>query len=197
MQQPAKPSQWTHSLAKSLLVVVPTYSLAAYGALSAESSNLTMGGSTIPPIIGALVVILFTLTHGVVPVFFYRFFFQGLESGKGGEAKTNSSLNLATAFVNLHMTVWYGFPILGLAAMTHWYSLIWVALHLILAKKHHRRWMYLEHGSTCMALLLFIITFAGGDLFPIGIAVVFLQSLLLTIVEWKGKDYRIEQVETN
>ena len=107
------------TLAKSLLVVVPTYSLAAYGALSAESSNLTMGGSTIPPIIGALVVILFTLTHGVVPVFFYRFFFQGLESGKGGEAKTNSSLNLATVFVNLLG----GFPILGLAAMTHWYSL--------------------------------------------------------------------------
>ena len=176
-------------------MLVPTYNLAAYGALSAESSNLTMGGRTIPPIIGALAVTLFTHTHGVVPVFFYRFFFQGLDSGKAGQVKTNSPLNLVTVFVNLHMTLWYGFPILGLAAMTNWYSLIWVSSHLILAKKHHRRWTYLEHGLTCVALLLFMITFSGGDPFPIGIIVVFLQSLLLTIVEWKGRNHWIEQVE--
>ena len=50
-----------------------------------------------------------------------------------------------------------------------------------------RRWVFLEHGSTSMALLLFVVCFSGENIFPVGMIVVLLQSLLLTLVEWKGK----------
>ena len=38
-----------------------------------------------------------------------------------------------------------------------------------------------------MALLLFVVCFSGENIFPVGMIVVLLQSLLLTLVEWKGK----------
>ncbi len=175
------------SVFNAMLVVVPTYLLAAYGILSTSNSELANAANTIPPIVGAFVTVLFTLTHGVVPVFFYRLFVGGIEAVKSTSGKSNPGMLIATGFTILHMTIWYGGPILGLASMTNWYSIGWVALHVIFAGKHRRQWAYLEHGSTSMALFLFLVMFSKDNLYPIGIVVVIFQSLLLTIVEWKGK----------
>jgi len=176
------------SLCRALLVVVPTYGLAAYGVLSNRSPELTSANQNIPSIVGALFILLFTLTHGVVPVFFYRLFFSGIEETKKSSSDQNTVTLMVHAFATLHMTIWYGAPIIALAAMTNWYSLGWITLHVILAGKRYRRWSYLEHGSTSMALALFLTVFSEHNLFPTGIIVVMLQAALLTLVEWKGKE---------
>jgi len=41
--------------------------------------------------------------------------------------------------------------------------------------------------SYSMAQLLFLVCFSEASLFPIGVAVVVIRSLLLTFVEWKGE----------
>ena len=79
--------------------------------------------------------------------------------------------------------------------MTGWYSLAWVFVHVLLAGRGQRRWAFLEHGSTSLALLLFLICFSGAGLFPIGVIVVLFQSLLLTVVEWKGKGLWVKEAE--
>lgn len=173
------------SLIKALLVVIPTYALAIYGVVT--TSNHDFQSASIPPLVSAMVTLLFTLTHGVVPIFFYRLFLGGLEGSSQKGSRKPDGIMIVTGFITLHMTIWYGAPIIGLAAMTNWYSLAWVALHILFAGKHRRQWTFLEHGSTSVALILFMTTFSGSDLFPTGIIVVLLQSLLLTIAEWRGK----------
>ena len=44
-----------------------------------------------------------------------------------------------------------------------------------------------------MAMGLFLICFSMADLFPVGIVVVLFQSLLLTLVEWKGKGLWVKE----
>ncbi|MDE0736743.1 MAG: hypothetical protein OSB47_13035 [Pirellulaceae bacterium] len=41
----------------------------------------------------------------------------------------------------------------------------------------------MQHGSTSIALGLFVICFSGKNLFPVGILIVPLQALLLTVIE--------------
>ena len=173
------------SLRNALLVVVPTYTLTAYGVVTANSSSWISNPT--PPIPAAFFTLLFTLTHGVIPVLFYRLFTGGSDSDNRNGRSPNPVNQIATGIVILHMILWYGVPIIGLAVFTDWYSLAWFPLHICFAGKHHRKWVYLEHGSTSMALCLFLVNFAGSDLFPTGIVVVILQSLLLTFLEWRVK----------
>jgi len=84
-------------------------------------------------------------------------------------------------------------PIIGLAVATGWYSLAWVVVHVLFAGRGRRQWAFLEHGSTSMAMGLFLICFSMADLFPVGIVVVLFQSLLLTLVEWKGKGLWVKE----
>ena len=183
------------ALLRSLLVVVPTYCAAVCGLRFGLAQPFGGGdGFGVPVLLGAFIVAMFTFTHGVVPVFFYRFFTGVLDSvSQAKETATDSRLRpdffllFLSGFVYLHMGVWYGGPMIVLAALTGWLSLAWGFLHLLLAGHGRRRWVFLEHGSTSMALLLFVICFSGSNLFPVGMLVVLFQALLLTLVEWKGK----------
>ena len=168
-------------------MVLPTYALAAWGVMSGSNAEFANTGNSIPPGVGCLVTLLFTLTHGVVPVFFYRIFFIGVDAARTGGQGLNQGLRIANLFTTLHMALWYGLPAILLAAMTSWYSLGWFVFHLIIAGKKRRRWTFIEHGSTSVALLLFLVMFSETNLFPLGIVVVISQSLLLTLAEWKGR----------
>ncbi|MDB4679193.1 hypothetical protein OAE79_02530 [Rhodopirellula sp.] len=177
------------SIMRSLLVVVPTYILAAVGlSFNQNVESIQAGNETIPPLIGTLFCLLFTLTHGVIPVFFYSIF-TGITTGtdKDSSNELNPVAMCISGFVYLHMGLWYGAPIIGLATVTGWLNVAWVVLHILLAGKGNRRWAFLEHGSTSMALGLFIVCFSGANLVPLGLTVVVLQAFLLTLVEWKGK----------
>ena len=143
---------------------------------------------------GAYIVALLTFTHGVVPIFAYRFFVDGLNlftsrADSTGDKRLQSKpfLRLMSGFGYLHMAVWYGGPIILFAVLCGWISLAWAFVHVLLAGHGRRWWVFLQHGSTSMALVLFVLCFSGDHLFPVGVLVVLFQSLLLTIVEWKGK----------
>ena len=180
------------SFFSSVLVVLPTYALAAWGVMSGSNAEFANTGDSIPPGVGCLVTLLFTLTHGVVPVFFYRIFFIGIDAARTGGQGLNRGLRIANLFTTLHLALWYGLPAILLASMTSWYSLGWFVFHLIIAGKKRRRWTFIEHGSTSVALLLFLLMFSETNLFPLGIMVVIFQSLLLTLAEWKGRTLWVE-----
>ena len=179
----------------ALQVVVPTYCLSVIGLAFGNGLRFVGDdGSRMPVLFGLLIVPMFTFTHGVVPVFFYRLFIgvlesflAGMETGGGKQLSSKIIFRFVYGFVYLNMGFWYGVPIVALAALTGWLSLGWGVLHVLLAGTGRRRWVFLEHGSTSMALLLFVVCFSGENMFPAGVMVVLFQSLLLTLVEWKGK----------
>ncbi len=175
------------SFFSSVLVVLPTYALSAWGVMSGSNGEFTNNSDSIPPVVGCLVTLIFTLSHGVIPVFFYRIFFIGIDAARTGAQGMSQGLRIANLFTTLHMAAWYGLPAIALAAMTSWYSLGWFVFHLVIAGKKRRRWTFIEHGSTSVALLLFLVMFSETNLFPLGIVVVISQSLLLTLAEWKGR----------
>jgi len=195
MRQQAEEFGLGKSLARTFLLVLVTYALAAMGlALNIKPLFNAGGNGGIPPIMGAVVVLLFTLTHAVVPVFFYSIFTTFIDAAKKHpSAQANpGGLLIASGFFYLHFGCWYGLPILGLASVTGWLSLSWVLLDVLRAGNGQRRWTFLQHGSTSIALGLFVICFSGKNLFPVGILIVPLQALLLTVIEWKGKDLWIK-----
>jgi hypothetical protein len=195
MRQQAEDFGFGKSLARTFLLVLVTYALAALG-LALNIKPLFNAGinAGIHPIVGAVVVLLFTLTHAVVPVFFYSIFASVIDAAKKhSSAQANpGGLLIASGFFYLHFGCWYGLPILGLASLTGWLSLSWVLLDVLRAGSGQRRWAFLQHGSTSIALVLFVICFSGKNLFPVGILIVPLQALLLTVIEWKGKDLWIK-----
>ncbi len=180
----------TASLLRAAVPVVATYASVAIGlawsdgGLGAEFSHL------ISPLVGVPVVLLFTCTHAVLPVFFYQRYLDTLQrvtpTGQGPSA--NLMVAAMRRFVGLHMAVWFGIPILALAFLTGWLSLAWAAGHLVLAKRGSRAWVFVEYGSTSMALVLFVVCFSGDNLFPWGLGVVVMQALLLTILDWKARE---------
>ena len=192
-------SQFPGALLRALLVVVPTYCVAAFGVRFGLAQPFGgEDGLGVPVILGAFIVLLFTVTHGIGPIFFYRFFMGVLEifsraqkTAADDRLRLNPILPLTFRFfrfyVGLSMTFWYGIPIIFLGALTGWMSLGWAFLHILLAGRGHRRWVFLEHGATAMALSLFVVCFSGNNLFPVGMMVGLFQALLLTLVEWKGK----------
>ncbi len=192
-------SQFPHALLRALLVVVPTYCVAAFG-VRFELAQPFGGedGLGVPVILGAFIVLLFTVTHGIGPIFFYRIFMGILEIfSRTQKTAADDGVRLNPIpphtfrffrfYVGLSMAFWYGIPIIFLGALTGWMSLGWAFLHILLAGRGHRRWVFLEHGATAMALSLFVVCFSGNNLFPVGMMVGLFQALLLTLVEWKGK----------
>ena len=183
------------ALLRAVLVVVPTYCAAVCGLkLGLVQPFGGEDGFGVPALLGAFIVPVFTFTHGVVPVFFYRVFTGVLDSftqakKTAADNRLHSSPVMAifSGFTYLHMGIWYGVPMIFLAALTGWLSLPWGLLHVLLAGHGRRRWVFLEHGSTSMALLLFVVCFSGSNLFPVGVIVALFQALLLTLVEWKAK----------
>jgi hypothetical protein len=165
---------WQHPFWRAFLPVGGTYALTVAGLMWGPA--LQIDRTQMSPIVGGLVVLLFTVSHAVVPVFFYRAFFAG------GRPPV-----FIAGFIYFHMGMWFGIPIVGLAAMTNWLSLAWVAVHMGLARRGTRVWVYLENGSTSLALLLFLMAFSGEAIFPWGVIVVACQSTLLTVLEYKAR----------
>ena len=148
---------------------MPTYCLSVIGLAFGNAPRFVGDdGFGMPIFVGLLIVPMFTFTHGVVPVFFYRLFTGVLESfsaamktGHGKQLSSKNLLRFMYGFVHLNMVFWYGVPIVALAVLTGWLSLGWGVLHVLLAGTGRRRWVFLEHGSTSMALLLFVTCFSG------------------------------------
>ena len=93
------------------------------------------------------------------------------------------------------MGLWYGAPSLALAWMTGWLTIPAAVIHIALARKGTRTWVFLEYGSTSFALLLFVMWFSGENLLPNGILVVIFQICLLTIIDWKGRGLWVQKPE--
>ena len=175
----------SRALARALQVVVPTYCLSALGLTFGLTPlfSLPHDPSVLAPL-GACIVALLTFTHGAVPIFAYKFFVDGLnlfakkaDSTSDKRLQSEPFLRLMSGLGYLHMAVWYGGPIIVLAILSGWISLAWGLIHVLLAGHGRRWWVFLQHGSTSMALVLFILCFSGDHLFPVGVLVVLFQSL--------------------
>ena len=79
--------------------------------------------------------------------------------------------------------------------MTGWLTIPAAVIHIALARKGTRTWVFLQYGSTSMALLLFVMMFSGENLLPNGILVVIFQIFLLTIVDWNGRGLWVQEPE--
>jgi len=170
------PKALQHPFWRALLPVGGTYACAVAGSM--WGAGVEINRDKMSPFGGALIVLLFTLSHAVIPVFFYRAFFGG--AGKRAPASV-------AGFIYFHMGMWFGIPIIGLASMTNWLSLAWVVVHMAIARRGTRTWTYLENGSTSLALLLFLVAFSREAMFPWGVIVVACQSALLTVLEYKAR----------
>lgn len=183
------------SFLRSLVPVGLTYSAALIGIKYFGFGNSEFTSTNLPSgIVGLLVVPLFTLTHCVVPVFFYFIFvaaIQGMRQGMKSTAvrpQTFAFFLVFSGFVYLHMAIWYGVPAIVLVYFTGWLSIPIAIVHIALAKKGTRTFVFLEYGSTSFALLLFFFMFSASEIFPLGLVVAFFQIMLLTVVDWKGRD---------
>ena len=182
------------SFFRSLLPVGLTYSSALIGItfFSGEEAEFLQAENSAG--LGLFLVPLFTLTHCVVPVFFY-FIFVSAIVGMKKQMKTAGWASagflpflMFSGFIYLHMGFWYGVPTLLLAYSTEWLTIPVAILHILLAKRGTRTWLFLEYGSTSFSLLLFLFIFSGKEFFPYGVLVMLFQISLLTIVDWKGRD---------
>lgn len=179
-----------NSVLRALLVVVPTYVLAALGMRwqAGQPGGMPIDGPDVPAVVAVFVVLIFTLSHGVIPVFFYAIFRGAVVAVRSATGSRWNPISLfISGFIGLHMVLWYGFPLAGLGFVNGWYTPAWAAFGVITAKRGERQWAWLEHGSTAMSLMLFQFVMSDVSLFPWGLLVVVMQSLLLTFAEWKGK----------
>jgi hypothetical protein len=171
------------SVLKSLLIVTATYTLAIAG------MHFGLGGPENLPE-GSLVksdgdaslglVLIFTASHAVLPVFFYAFFLWLIpRDGRVG--------GYITLFIYLHMGLWFGIPIIGLALISGWLNLIWAVVHVALARPGRRTFTFIEYGSTSLALFLFLTAYGEGPFFPSGLFLAVAQAAMLTIVDIVGE----------
>lgn len=179
------------SFLRSLVPVGVTYSAALIGIQYYSGERFEFESPA--GLAGLLIVPLFTLTHCVVPVFFYFIFvsaIHGMKKNMRAGAANPAMLVpflLFSGFIYLHIGLWYGIPAIALAFMTEWLTIPVAVIHIALAKKGTRTWVFLEYGSTSFALLLFLLVFSAEELFPVGLLVALFQILLLTLVDWKGR----------
>lgn len=142
--------------------------------------------STLDPLVDLLGVVLFSATHAVLPVIFYRFLI-GVPGRMWAASKSpfdRAMPGMGVVFGYLHMFAWFGLPAIGFAASTSWFPLAGAAAHIILARRGRRTWVFLEWGATSMSLWLFFSTFDGRpDIAGWAVAAATLQGLLLTLME--------------
>ncbi|MCY3020515.1 MAG: hypothetical protein NTW87_15955 [Planctomycetota bacterium] len=133
------------------------------------------------------IMLLFTATHGVVPVFFYSVFLRNKEVPGCGKA-----------FVYLHMGLWYGAPAAALALQVHWLPLVGAAAHVALSRSGTRAWRFLQYGSASLSLLLFLLLL-GGFKQPVPLWFMILaavcQCLLLSVAGAFGRKLWVQDKE--
>lgn len=172
---------------KSLLIVTATYTLAVVGMYYGLGGpeKLTLDVNTNPDRDASLgMILMFTASHAVIPVFFYAVF---LWSYREAPRRDVGAGGCTLRFIYLHMGLWFGVPIIGLAAKTGWLSLIWVVVHVALAQPGRRTFTFMEYGSTSVALFLFLSSYGKGTFFPEGLFIVIVQAAMLTIVDYFGE----------
>ena len=180
-------------MVRAFLVVALTYALAVVG-VSFNAKPLPGGVGEIPALGGAFIVLLLTFTHGVAPVFFYSVFAgPGMTAGEDSAQKYNCESLTRNCFVFLHAGFWYGLPIFLLADLTNWLSPVWIVVDVLFSGHGRRSWVFYQHGSTSLALVLFLVCLSGTNLFPVGLLVVLFQAVLLTFMDWKGKHLWVKE----
>ncbi len=164
---------------RALVPVAVSYGLAAAGTFWWPSDLLrSVKQDPLPPWIGLPVILLFTATHAVVPAFFYRPFVAVAQATR---------IRALGCFTYVHMGFWYGLPMLVLAAITGWLGLIGVVVHLALARRGTRTWVFFEYGSTAVSLLLLLAVTAMKSPLLWDVPVALGQILLLTFMEVKAR----------
>jgi hypothetical protein len=180
------------SFLRAALPVVGMYISAALGAVlfGGVPVEIKVQG---PPLSLAAMVLLLTVTHAVAAVFLFRFlldflaqFAVAIPSGPQGRV-ARVAIGGFRAWVWLFIGLWLGLPIVVLAYLTGWLSLVWAVFHVALARRGSRAWAFFEYGSTSTALLLIVVCFSAVRLFPLGIVVVLLQATLLAILELSAR----------
>ena len=171
-------------LLQALVVVLSTYGLTTLGILRDSEDLLSEGRLDGGPATG--LVILFTFTHAIIPMFFYWMFLSPLK-GKQGKSIPQGGRFLVMGFIYLHMGIWYLSPMIGLALYTKSLAPAWMILHILLARRGNRTWVFLQYGSTAFALLLFVFFVSMTNFYPQGLLVVVSQTGLLTLANWNAK----------
>lgn len=160
--------QDNHPFVRALAPVLITYFLAAVGTVYMHPASAPTDPLLFP--CGLYPAIGFMIFHAV-------FLYAGDERGR----------RVAKYCSPLVIYGWFGWPILVLACNTGWLTLGVAAVHIALARRAERTWVFVEYGATSLALLLLLVGF-GGVQFPWGLAIVFLQSLVLTgLAVWGRK----------
>ena len=177
------------SFMRSFLPVVGTYLSAALGLTLFEDGHVARFKMQESPLLLAGIVPMLTVSHAVLPVFFFRAFLDGLAHFRS-IMRPDAAGRMFRVYVRvfrvvvcLGMGVWLAVPAIALAYLTGWLSLAWAAFHVVLARRGTRAWTFITYGSSSMALLLWVVCFSAEGLFPLGIVVVVLQALLLTILD--------------
>ena len=166
------------SLAFSFVLILPTYLLVVCDYLFGANPLLDVDGSISESFVSRMFwVVLFTLMFPIAPTLFFH---------------QNPKLYSNGLFVG----VFYGVPILFLASMSGWFSVIWIALCVVGAGRGRRRWAFIQVGATAWSLILFLMAFSRAELFPAGLFVVLVQVVLLTLLDWKGKHLWVKQGAT-
>lgn len=167
-------------MARVWLPVAITYVLAAVELQARITSKMELGQ---PPTWAFLwlfvVILLFTLLVTAGPVWAFA------------EMHKRKWRDRALFFVG--MGLFYGLPIVLVALIiSGWLISLGAALHVLLARRASRAWVFLEYGSTSFGLFL-LLMFAPLALFPWGILVAIAQGLLLALVELKFRPLWIDQ----
>ena len=174
----------TIPLLQALVVVFSTYGITTLGIV--RDSEDVLSESHLAGGLATGLVILFTFTHGIIPMFFYWMFLSPLQ-GKHGKSIPQGGRFIVRGFIYLHMGIWYLSPMIGLALYTKSLAPAWMVLHILLAGRGNRTWVFLEYGSTAFALLLFVFFVSMANFYPQGLLVVAAQTGILTLANWKGK----------
>ncbi|MCY3020512.1 MAG: hypothetical protein NTW87_15940 [Planctomycetota bacterium] len=173
---------------EAFVVVFVLYGLALVGIRMLTDVPVEATEPREMPLPAALgLMLLFTASHGVGPVFFYSVFLRNKEPP-----------GCVKAFVYLHMGLWYGAPAVGLAFQVHWLPLVGAAAHVALSRSGTRTWRFLQYGSASLSLLLFLLL-TGGFKKPVPLWFMILaavcQCLLLSIAGAFGRKLWVQDKE--
>jgi hypothetical protein len=181
------------AFARCAAPVVATYTLAALG-LTVFDPEIPQPRLHASEWQRAAIVLVVTATHAVIPVYFFHAvldmlsrFTAGLRFGGAHRQALRAFEVFTGGFVWLLIGVWFGLPIVGLAYFSGWLTIAWAAVHVVFANRRSRSWVFIEYGSTSLALLLLAFFFSEGRLLSTGWAVVLLQSLFLSVLDWTAR----------
>lgn len=171
-----------HPLIRGLLPPVLSYGLAAVGTACGLSPEAKTAAANVPPVLAFGLVLLFTASHAVGPVFFYRPFFAVMR-----DVPVPGCMRI---FLYAHMGFWYGMPSLMLALMAGWLPLAGGAAHWLMAGRGRRTWVFLQYGSTSVSLLLFVGLLGSlRQAWPLAVAAAAAQAVLLAWMEKRAGAY--------